>query len=84
MNQHERDLISQLFTLATCILEDTHIPVSHGQSIRLGPNDYRRALRKLTGAANDLAAIAGAIRAVLAQRPVPILRKPRSKSTRGK
>ncbi len=84
MDQHRRDLARQLFTLATCILEDTHIPISAGQSARLGPHQYRRRAEELSRAADDLAAIAGAIDVVLTDKPTPPHRKSRGKSPRAK
>ena len=82
MDQHLRDLARQLFTLATCILEDTHIPISEGQSARFGPHQYRRRAQELSRAADDLAAIAGAINVVLTNRPPLPLQKSRGKSPR--
>jgi hypothetical protein len=84
MDQHRRDLARQLFTLATCILEDTHIPISEGQSARLGPHQYRRRAHELSRAADDLAAIAGAIDVVLTNRPSSEHRKYRGKPPRAK
>ena len=84
MDQHCRDLARQLFTLATCILEDTHIPISEGQSVRLGPQQYRGRAHALSRAADDLAAIAGAIDVVLTNRPPPRHRKSHGKSPRAR
>ena len=84
MDQHRRDLARQLFTLATFILEDTHIPISEGQSARLVSQQYRRRAQALSRAADDLAAVAGAIKVALTSRPPPRLQQSRGESPKAK
>ena len=65
MDKHQRELVSRLFTLATEILEDTHEPMTRGQSVRLPAAEYRSRAALLQQAAQDLKSIAGAIAATL-------------------
>ena len=65
MNRHTRDLVRHLFTLATEILEDTHLVATKGQGAKLAPKDYLALSQRLRRSADDLGATAGAIAAAL-------------------
>jgi len=65
MDRHQRDLVRHLFTLATFILEDSHLLTNKGQGSKLALKDYLTLSQKLTRSADDLHAVAGAIVAAL-------------------
>lgn len=65
MTADDRALIQHLFTLATCILEDTHITATAGQSLKKRPAKLKQYANVLRAAARDLDASAQAILAVL-------------------
>ena len=65
MTTDDRVLIQHLFTLATEILEDTHITASAGQSLERRPAQLMQYVEVLRAAARDLDASAHAILAVL-------------------
>lgn len=81
MTKYRRDLICQLFALATAALEDLHIRVSRGQSPRLRPRDYHNAGRELGRAAKNLAAIAATIEIATRDEKIPRIRS-RTTSTK--
>ena len=68
MTADDRALIQHLFTLATCILEDTHITATAGQSLKKRPAELKKYAKVLRTAARDLDAAMGAIYAVLNKR----------------
>lgn len=65
MSVYDRKLTQGLFTLATIILEDTHLAASAGQSLKKRPAQYKKYAAVLRAAARDLDAAAGTIQVVL-------------------
>ena len=65
MDRHHRDLVRHLFTLATEIVEDTHLVATKGQGAKLAPKEYLALSQRLRRSADDLNTAAGAIVATL-------------------
>lgn len=65
MDKHRRDLVRELFTLATMLLEDAHEPTMKGQGVSLTPAQYRTRADRLFRTAKDLESVAGSIGAAL-------------------
>ena len=65
MNRYDRALIQGLFTLATEILEDTHITATAGQSLKNRRAQYKQYADVLRAAGRDLDAMALAIAAMI-------------------
>ena len=65
MDKDHRDLVCGLFTLATEILEDTHLVACRGQSSRRSSETYQACARRLLEASQRLSDVAGAIQAAI-------------------
>ena len=65
MDKQRRDLVRELFTLATMLLEDAHEPTFKGQGASLTPAQYRTRADRLRQTARDLESVAGSIGAAL-------------------
>ncbi len=60
MDDDHRELLQQLFVVATEFVESAHDAATKGQSARLSANDYGDAARKLSAVERDIAALAEA------------------------
>ena len=65
MDEDRQELLRMLFAEATVWIETAHESAVTGQSTELAADDYMRAARRLRAAAQDLAALAEAMLAII-------------------
>ena len=69
MDDDDRQLVRHLFAATTARIEAAHDAATAGQSSEVAAGDYVAVARRLQAAAQDIAALAEAVRVIAADRP---------------